>query len=373
MTTGISIFSVPRPAQLTETVRARLRPPDIDAAEVGEVLRKFGLECVGAPSNLGASRRNHNVTVTTRAGKKLLKRYRPQWRPATVVYAHSILDRLAEVGFPVPRLATALDGQSLVEREGRLYALLEFVDGASYSGRFLLRPDRRRLMALAGITLARFHGALCGFTPLGSHHLGFADYSGPRRRDLAWYHDRVGELREHSRRLARPEDQPLADWLVEHGESLVAQLGRVDAQLAGSPLTRTVIHGDYGLHNLLFQKDGTVTPVDFELARLEWRLSDLVSCLSRFRYGEGSYDFESIRWFVTAYDREQPLSDDEWRLFPLVWRFYKLQGAIQYWGSYFETGGPARKLSAARDAAEQAAWAEARQDYLRVQLREFAG
>jgi Ser/Thr protein kinase RdoA (MazF antagonist) len=116
-----------------------------------------------------------------------------------------------------------------------------------------------------------------------------------------------------------------------------------------------VIHGDYGLHNLLFRKDGTVIPIDFELARLEWRLSDLVSCMSRLRYGDGAYDFQSIRWFLAAYDVEHPLSDDEWRLFPEVWRFYKLQGAVQYWSSYFETGGPARKLIAARDALEQAA------------------
>jgi Ser/Thr protein kinase RdoA (MazF antagonist) len=373
MTQGISIFSVPRPARLTETVRARLRPPDIEAEEVGAVLRQYGLEPVGPPGNLSASRRNHNVTVATPAGKKLLKRYRPQWRPETVAYAHSILGRLSEVGFPVPGLAAALDGESFVNREGRLYALMAFVDGSGYSGRFLLRHDRRRLMGLAGATMARLHGALRGFTPVGSHHLGFSDYAGPRRRDVAWHRDRVAELRERSLRLGRPEEQPHASWLAQHGEAILAQLGALDAQLADAPLMRTVIHGDYGLHNLLFQKDGTVTPVDFELARLEWRLSDLVSCLSRFRYAEGPYDFESIGWFVAAYDAELPLSDDEWRLFPLVWRFYKLQGAVQYWSSYFETGGPARKLAAARDAAEQAAWAAGRQEYLRVQLRGFAG
>lgn len=369
MTQSITIFSLPRPARLTETVHARLRSPDIEVAEVREVLRQYGLALLAPPSNLSASRRNHNVTVATPAGKKLLKRYRPQWRPETVAYAHSIVDRLGELSFPVPRLAAATDGQSFVYREGRIYGLIEFVDGVGYSGRFLLRHDRRRLMAMAGATMARFHRTLCGFTPQGSHHLGFEAYSGPRRRDMLWHRARVAELRERSRRLAGADEQPYADWLVLNSETLVEQLAALDAQLAEAPLTRTVIHGDYGLHNLLFRKDGTVTPIDFELARLEWRLSDLVSCLSRFRYGAGQYDFQSIRWFVAAYDAEFALSDAEWRLLPQVWQFYKLQGAVQYWSSYFETGGPLRKLAAARDAAEQAAWAELHQERLREQLR----
>lgn len=369
MTQSMTIFSVPRPARLGETVRARLRPLDIEPAEIREVLRQYGIEPLGAPRNLSASRRNHNVTVATPAGKKLLKRYRPQWRPETVIYAHAIIDRLAEQGFAVPRLTAALDGRSYVARDGRLYGLFEFVDGAGYSGRFLLRPGRMRLMAMAGATMARLHRALLGFTPAGSHHLGFAAHSGPRRRDLAWHQAKVSELRERSRCLKGPDAQPYAEWLTRNGAALLERLATLDDQLADAPLTRTVIHGDYGLHNLLFQRDGTVTPVDFELARLEWRLSDLVSCLSRFRYGEGSYDFESIRWFVAAYAAELPLSADEWRLFPLVWSFYKLQGAIQYWSSYFETGGPVRKLITARDAAEQAAWAEGNQEHLRDQLR----
>jgi Ser/Thr protein kinase RdoA (MazF antagonist) len=108
-------------------------------------------------------------------------------------------------------------------------------------------------------------------------------------------------------------------------------------------------------------------PVDFELARIEWRLSDLVSCLSRFRYGRGSklaYDFESIGWFIGAYQEEFPLTKDEWHFFPHVWAFYRLQSAVQYWNSYFETGGPARKLFSARDAIDQVVLALSQPDLL---------
>jgi hypothetical protein len=31
--------------------------------------------------------------------------------------------------------------------------------------------------------------------------------------------------------------------------------------------------------------------------------------------------------------------------------------AVQYWGSYFETNGPVRKLDSARDEVKQSTWA----------------
>jgi Ser/Thr protein kinase RdoA (MazF antagonist) len=363
------ILGVPRPARMIESARARLRRPDIARETVQEIMGLYGLALSGPPRNLSASRRNHNVVVATPAGRWLLKRYRPQWQSETVSYCHSIIAELASRGFPVPRLAVARDGHDYVGVGGHHYALIEFVDGSSYSANFLLRSDRRRLMAMAGTTMARLHKTLQGFVPHGCHHLGFAEYSGGRRRDITWYHSKVRELLERSARLDHTEDQASADWLIPWGSPLVEQLAPLDKLLHDAPLTRTVIHGDYGLHNLLFGKDGTVIPIDFELARLEWRLSDLVSCLSRLRYAGGAYDFQSIRWFLTAYDAEYPLSDDEWRLFPEVWRFYKLQGAVQYWGSYFETGGPRRKLLAARDALEQAAMVARDPAGLLAQLR----
>jgi Ser/Thr protein kinase RdoA (MazF antagonist) len=98
-------------------------------------------------------------------------------------------------------------------------------------------------------------------------------------------------------------------------------------------------------------------PVDYELSRIEWRLVDLVSVVSKFRYKDGSYDFESITRFMGAYQNEYPISEEEWMNFPLVWKFYKLMKAVQYWNSYFETNGPVRKLISSCDEIAQASWA----------------
>jgi hypothetical protein len=58
--------------------------------------------------------------------------------------------------------------------------------------------------------------------------------------------------------------------------------------------------------------------------------------------------------FVHAYQAEFPLQVDERLLLPQVLRFCKLQDAVKYWKSYFETNGPTRKLITARDAVLQA-------------------
>jgi Ser/Thr protein kinase RdoA (MazF antagonist) len=130
----------------------------------------------------------------------------------------------------------------------------------------------------------------------------------------------------------------------------------LDITLRQAPLPRLIIHGDYGLHNLVFPKNGLVTMLDFETARLEWRLSDLVSALSRLRFRDGRYDFETIASFLSAYQAEYPIRKEEWHWLPKVWRFYKLRSSLIYWNSYLDTGGPRRKLISAQDAVEQANW-----------------
>jgi Ser/Thr protein kinase RdoA (MazF antagonist) len=137
---------------------------------------------------------------------------------------------------------------------------------------------------------------------------------------------------------------------------------QVEEALRDVPLLRLVIHGDYGLHNLLFDKRGTVTPIDFELARIEWRLRDIFSALAR--YSKGAYDFESMQCFLRAYQAEYPLTAIEWQFMPQVWRLYKLQDAVKYWNGYFETDRSTRRLLRARAAAGQVDWALNHQDKL---------
>ena len=352
------VLYVPRPGRLTALVRSRLRSPDIERSTVRTILATdYGLQLSGSPDNLPNARRNRNLIVETGRERMVFKLYRDDWQRETIDFEHAILRRLAELDYPAPRLVPTQDGRTWVARDSQRYALFEFIDGVNYSSSYLLRPHRLRLMALLGQILAELHRRLAGFQPAGRHHLGFTGYDTPRQRDLAWHVAMVADLKARSAELIDPEAMAQAAWLTERSDALLEELARLDDVLTRAALPRVVIHGDYGLHNLVVQRLGQGTAVDFELARLEWRLSDLASCLSKMRTDGGGYDFESMCWFMRAYRAVFPIDAEEWQHFPAVLKYYRLMGAVQYWKSYFETNGPARKLASARDSLEQAAWA----------------
>ncbi len=346
---------LPRPSRLSEFVKSRVRSLDIEMETVQTVVDRLGLKLLESPSNLPLSRRTRNLMLNTSAGRKVIKRYRARLETPTIIYSHSILERLTELGFPGPRLTTSPAGDNFVSLDSGNYALFDFVDGTNYSLSFVPPSYRHKLMKVAGETMGRLHSALAGFMPDGWHHLGFVSYTGDWRRNLAWHSAKVDEMKEKSRSLRDEDDKRHASWLVQNCQYVLDELTQVDETLRSSALTRLIIHGDYGLHNIVFDRD-VVTPIDFESSRLEWRLSDLVSALSRLRYKGGTYNFESIRNFLQGYQSAYPISDDEWQFLPLVWRFHKLRASLIYWNSYFETGGPARKLISARDAVGQADW-----------------
>jgi Ser/Thr protein kinase RdoA (MazF antagonist) len=350
------ILYFPRPSRLSHSIKSRFRSADIDPDSVKAILSAYGLELIGPPTNLPLSRRTRNVLVNTPDGRKVLKRYRTRLAIPNIIYSHSILEQLARVDFPAPRLDSTLDGKNYVHHAGRHYALFNLIEGKNYSLNFLFRSHRLRLMSLAGSTLGRLHLALQGFMPAGHHYLGFSSYSGGWQRDLNWFDEKVAELIDKSRGLERDEDRKAAAWLVEHANPILEEYAKLEQELRVLPLPRSIIHGDYGLHNLVLQKDDLIVPLDFESARLEWRLCDLVSCLSRLRYADNTYDFESMRYFLAAYQTEYRISMDEWQAMPQVWRFYRLRSAMIYWNSYFETGGPAKKLISARNVVQQTDW-----------------
>jgi Ser/Thr protein kinase RdoA (MazF antagonist) len=351
------VLHFPRPSRLSEFVKSRMRSLDIEKETVQQVLDQFGLEITKPPSNLPLSRRTRNLMLKTTTGKKVIKRYRARHEVPTILYSHSILERLAKLNFPAPRLSATPAGETFISLESGIYAIFDFVEGNNYSLSFVPPVFRRQLMFTAGQTLGRLHHALADFMPDGCHHLGFETYTGSWRRDLAWHTTKVSEMKERSRTLQNEADKQHANWLVQNCNYILEELGKLDEKLNQSALTRVVIHGDYGLHNIVFDaKNDIVTPIDFESSRLEWRLSDLVSASSRLRYRNGAYNFESIRKLLEGYQSEYPIDAEEWHSLPFVWRFHKLRASLIYWNSYFETGGPVRKLISARDAVSQADW-----------------
>jgi glycosyltransferase involved in cell wall biosynthesis/Ser/Thr protein kinase RdoA (MazF antagonist) len=330
-------------------VRSRLDSPQFENDFVRQILAHYDLELTRPLENLPFGNRSSNVLVHTSAGKKVFKLYRDKWQLERIVYEHAILKQLQAIDFPAIRLTLTPQGESLVQQNGRTYALFDFLEGNAYLASYIPRSQLLQLHQLLGKVLAQFHSQLAGFLPDGDHHLGFKSYDSDRRRDLAWHLNVLSELADRSKNVTNAEAQSLLYKIVEKGDVIGEALCQLDNTLAGAELPRLLIHGDYGLHNVLFQRDGTVTLLDFELARLEWRLIDLVIMMSRLTG-------ENRRVFMTAYQSEYPLSEQEWELLPQVWQYYMLRGAVQYCHNYFELGG-VRRLTAAHERLKLADWA----------------
>jgi Ser/Thr protein kinase RdoA (MazF antagonist) len=358
------LLAVPRPSRVKAYVAARVEPPVIDPAALDAVLDRYCLSPVGSRRNLRLGRRSANVALATGTGVKVIKQYRPQWSEATVQHGHSVLVELERAAFPAVRLTRTPDGDTWVAVGGRVYGVFDLLAGSNYSLTYLRRGDRLALTRTAARTLGQLHDALRDFKPEAEHHMGFASRTGPPRRDVEWHAvalvDLCGRSREAMRDgceaplFADPAARSLATWLLEHAASVLDRIDRLERTLATAEFPRLVIHGDYGMHNLLYRDPQHASVIDFELTRLDWRVNDLISVVGKYRYSDGTHDGQSMRAFFGAYDANLPLVPDERRLFAHAWALYKLKAGVQYWRSYFETGGPTRKLQSARDSILQA-------------------
>ncbi|MGZ4149494.1 MAG: phosphotransferase enzyme family protein [Actinomycetota bacterium] len=340
-------LAVPLPSRAAASVSARLRPPAIDAARVARVLEAYGLAPHGRPRTLALGHRSGNVVISTGSGRQVLKRYRDAWTPETIAYGHEVIRRLHTGGVPAPVLAETSDGRTCVEDDGARFALFGFVEGRAYASAWVRRRDRLALLGRAGAALARMHAALAGWEPPGTHHLAstWADGAGPH--GPTWYEERAAAM------------QRAAGW-----DSPADRFAEACAALAGTVFPTTVIHGDFGLHNVLVRRDGTIVPVDLELARLDLRAHDLVLTLGKLRDARpAAPDVEAMETFLRGYTTATAVTEPERASLPELWRRYHLASAIRAWDLFDRTGRADRRDAAAR-ALDRAAWLDTRPDVI---------
>lgn len=338
-----------KPGTVVEAVRASIHRPVIDDAPIVRVLAAYGRRQTGRARNFTLGWRNAIVAVPTDLGTVVVKRYGDRWTSSTILHEHGILDELGTRRFPAVRLLhTEHDNASVVEDEGSTYAVFGFVAGRSYSGRWVMPRSRGPLFRHFGSTLVELHATLSAYTPPGSHHLGYAAADGPGPRGLLWHLDALDRLKEPPDREL--ESGALEDWvwLEQRRESIAERLVRLDGALSELGLTVTVIHGDFGPHNAIIDPEGHTVIHDFELARVDWALIDLISGLSRWRPA-------SAAAFLAGYrDAVGPRGKEELARLDQVWRHYRLCGAIQSWHTFVNAGDP-RRLATARMRVVEAA------------------
>jgi len=326
--------AIPRGGRIAADIRTALSRPPLDRAVVASLLEPFGLTLTSRVHNASAGSRNPVLVANTNRGRVVVKRYPDRWASETIVHEHSILNRLAQLDFPAVRAIETVSGSTWVEHPEGRFVVFEHVEGTSYAGYRFTPGLRATLMDEAARLLARLQLMLADFSPEGIHHLGHDPDDGSRRRDTTW-------LLETLDRALATHDARTVDlaWLADDRDRIRSTLVDTGEELAAAALFTTVIHGDFGIHNLIFPDLHHPVVHDFELARRDWRLVDLAITVARLRPPAASS-------FLAAYRNHAAIDESEWREFPTVWRHYHLVGAIQGLATFMDHGGDHRLAAA---------------------------
>jgi len=317
--------SLVRPDRLVARMVARRRSETLRGAIVRAAVDGFGLpEPVQIEPSPSPGGRGTVLVLRDAVGDAwLLKRYKESLGDRDIAVEHAVLQRLAAIRFRAPRLRRGASGATVVHVEGARVALFELVGGHVHPHERLFSPvDRRRLEAQAGATLGGLHAALCGFEPPAASENGFVSLTGPRVRPVAWFSDRLAVLAGAAGRRGALDEA--AGWIA-------AELDRLDGLLEGAAPTRTVVHGDYGPYNLLLRTGRAPFVIDFELARIDWRLTDLATAIPRFAQRRIGFERPAAVRFLDGYRARTAIDEAELALLPAVAEYLALRRAVVCW------------------------------------------
>jgi thiamine kinase-like enzyme len=229
------------------------------------------------------------------------------------------------------------EGQAWVNIDGTTLSVYEFEEGVCYTDFVWWPSQQRQLVRQAGRTLAKYHQAVSGLEPM---HFKWDAYrpramadpraaSSPqdeqhprvagshvykRWREASLYQQSLGEIRSLLRapRVSTTDQGPPAEVSLTSSPSIDAfarsHLDEIERLLdlesvieRRSDLPKVVIHGDYTPWNLLLRPDRSFFVLDFNAARLDLRIFDVILATFWFAWRQGGLDQDRAMAFQTGY------------------------------------------------------------------------
>jgi homoserine kinase type II len=276
------------------------------AALLDEVLVRFGVTNA-TMHDIRTGRVNKHWRIETNSRPYVLRRYRALRTPAAIEYEHAVLPHIEARGWPVAAPLRSRDGSTVVDADGRAYALFPFLPGRP-------APRAARYTRLKGALLARLHQDL-------------ALWEAPCQRDGF---GRTWELDLYV--AANCQYTTLSDLLADFGKEHPDLARVIKSQryamlrelsvLGFGEQPAVLCHFDFFHDNLLFQRGSLSGLLDFDSVHLDSRVADIATsifldCLSPPAYSELSPALAAA--FVAGYVEQSPLNDAELQLIvPLV-------------------------------------------------------
>jgi Ser/Thr protein kinase RdoA (MazF antagonist) len=295
---------IPRPSYLLSQLSPREKPN----ALLWQVLARLAeLYQLGEIQACHRARRSAslNFIVTTSRGKFVFRRHRLS--EADVAYEHQVLDHLQRRGFPAPRMLMNGAGQAWSVIDGSLYSVYEFMDGY-FPTDFLWPPAaRRKIIVQCGHTLAEYHQAVADLVPSAYKWSSYRPTEHKRWREGGWFRQVLKDIRSL---LQKPTaTSPLDDFVRSHIDALDKMLRLESVVEERSDLSRLVIHGDYAPWNVLFRPGQPPVVLDFNEARLELKVYDIVFATFRFAWSGHHLDQDKVLAFQAGYGQTGQLHE----------------------------------------------------------------
>jgi Ser/Thr protein kinase RdoA (MazF antagonist) len=330
---------LPHPIFLYQKIRSHLASYPQISHEFTVILKDYNFELKDYKLKPAGGNRSTSIFIQTSKGKKLLKKYKSTLGHSTIKQEHSLLRYLDKIGFPAPRLFPTKSGDTLKKFGHNYYALFDFIeDGFQYYNFLFFPKQSTEFIYTAGRTLGYLHKKLKNFNPQGFNPDGFQSKVKDRWRNLKWYKQKLDECKKKSTESKSKFLKDKLLTLVSKADYLTEELSRLDNLLLRSNLFRLIIHGDYGPYNLLFRKKAPTVVLDFEMARLDWRLVDIIQAWHRFCHGRFGFNLNKMKLFFNAYQDQMPVYSSELKLIADVWTHINIRGLIRNLHSYYSFG-----------------------------------
>jgi Ser/Thr protein kinase RdoA (MazF antagonist) len=287
---------IPKPSYLLSQLTPRERPD----AELYQVLTHLAeLYQLGEIQICHRARRSAsmNFIVTTSQGKFVLRQH--HLSEADVAYEHQVLDYLQQRGFPAPRMLTNQAGQACSTIDGSLYSVYEFMEGYCSTDFFWWPSAWREMIAHCGRILGQYHQAVADLVPSAYKWNGYRPTEHKRWREGEWFRQALADIRLWLQKPAA--SRPLDDFVRSHIDALDKMLRLESVVEERLDLSKLVIHGDYAPWNVLFRPGQPPVVLDFNEARLELKIYDVVFATFRFAWSGHHLDQDKVLAFQAGY------------------------------------------------------------------------
>lgn len=270
------------------------------AHELAIVLSHFDIGVIKAVQEYPrGSRKAPKLLLRAETGTYLLKRRaRGKGDAYKVAFCHGIQLHLAARQFPLPHLiGTRHDNNSMLQYDGAIYELFEYIKGAGYDSSLEATMD-------AGKILALFHKLLKDYAP--DYDPPHGSYHASRNVDMSMQR-LPGSLSEHEPSLVTNETDKLIAFL--HQAYLQAADAVRDAGMDDWPAQ--IVHSDWHPGNMLFRGQRVVAVIDYDAARIQQRIIDAANGALQFSILGGKDDPETwpdyidesrFKRFIRGYD-----------------------------------------------------------------------